>query len=289
MRPYILLGMLALAGCGGGGSYTPPGDTTAPPPPPPPPPPPAAELYALDLDTGTHSTVSSVTLTPNRIVFRRIAGEAPLSSVDALDETGQDDATASQTVAACWLAVHEVTQAQWTKLAAFSPANATPWAAYASDGALGGATAIAADKPAFGVSWTALGAVLTAWNTGASRTDVRVPTAREWEFACRSGAATATRYAWGASEDPAVATLHALVRETRTSTGPATCGSRQANTLGFFDLTGNVWEWVDGASPELRGGSWFDNLRSAASGNRQAMEASAAYPTAGVRLVLELP
>lgn len=281
---------LSLAGCGGGGgNYTPPATGGGTPPPPPPP---TKSFVALKLSDGTTVTSDAPpALDASHIIFRKISGTAPLSLVDAVDESGLHEATGSATVAVCYISTHEVTQAQWGSLAAFAPTYAAPWTPYSTDAALGGAAAVSANKPVFGVSWTALQAVLTSWNAGTpGSTTLRAPTPNEWEFACRGGATTATRYHWGSSEDPATAGTYALVRQTRTAAGPGTCGQRSSNALNLYDMSGNVWEWVyDGTTASLRGGSWSDNLRSAASGNSQAMAPDVPYPTAGVRLILELP
>ncbi len=66
----------------------------------------------------------------------------------------------------------------------------------------------------------------------------RLPTVAEWEYACRSGAATSRYY--GSSTD-------LLERYARCSNASQSrtlpCGSLLPNDLGLSDMLGNVWEW----------------------------------------------
>jgi formylglycine-generating enzyme required for sulfatase activity len=144
----------------------------------------------------------------------------------------------------------------------------------------------------------------------------RLPTEKEWEYACRAG--TTTAYSWGDVPDCSLAMYaNTPKRHGECSAyyqsiglpvnGPAPVGSFPPNPWGFFDMHGNVWEWCQdeytddirdpgvntydllSARPRVRrGGSWYLYGRYMRSANRTYAHPGARLQTTGFRLVIEV-
>lgn len=88
----------------------------------------------------------------------------------------------------------------------------------------------------------------------------RLPTSDEWVVAC--GGLEGSAYAYGNNFDPNLA----RVGRKNWTDGPKAVMSFGKNKAGLYDMSGNVWEWVDDAGAErgmqkVYGGSWTDGPR----------------------------
>jgi len=145
----------------------------------------------------------------------------------------------------------------------------------------------------------------------------RLPTEEEWEYVCRAG--TTTAYSFGDTIDCtkamfgnnslkcAVCISHSKDRGFQLDM-PAPVKRYPPNPWGFYDMHGNVWEWVadayhgyltdeDGflSSTEIvsgtrvkRGGSWFMYGYYCRSANRAWAHPASKLKTTGFRVVLEV-
>lgn len=125
----------------------------------------------------------------------------------------------------------------------------------------------------------------------------RLPSEAEWEFAVRAG--QTAEWFWGA--DSLLASQYAIWDGTRVQ---SSC-SQKPNTLGIYDLAGNLWEWTENnysvytgsnlvldsiaqISKVIRGGSWKENsLQALRSANRQFAQKTESFDNVGFRLVLK--
>ena len=133
-------------------------------------------------------------------------------------------------------------------------------------------------RPVDSVSWNKCQAFITKLNqlTGKS---YRLPTEAEWEYAARGGANSTYSYFYSGSN-----TINNVAWYSSNSGNTThTVGTKQANALGIFDMSGNVREWCNdlygdysntavtnplgansGSTRVIRGGSWLyygDNCR----------------------------
>ena len=167
------------------------------------------------------------------------------------DENPTHSVTLTQ---AFYLGRYELTQGQWVAKMVSNPSS---FQGYPDS----------VNRPVEQVTWSAAQDYVRV-------TGMRLPSEAEWEFACRAG--TTTAFNNGSNADSTAANVAWYVENSGGQTHAV--GNKAANALGFYDMTGNVWEWVNdwydssyysmspstnpggpvsGTTRVLRGGSWY--------------------------------
>ena len=186
---------------------------------------------------------------------------------------------------AFYLGRYEVTQSQWVARMGSNPSRFQGQ----SDSAI---------RPVEQVSWNAVEGYLSA-------TGFRLPTEAEWEYACRAGTQTPFHsgpgFPNGTTDNNLVSQIAWFYCNDGCTTKPV--GGKAANAFGFYDMLGNVWEWVndwygrytsaaqtDPTGPAsasyrvIRGGSWDSDAINARSSTRSQDSPRYANSTFGFRV-----
>ena len=178
----------------------------------------------------------------------------------------------------------EITQAQWKTIMGSNPSD------FANCGG---------NCPVEQVSWNDAKQFIQKLNARTGK-QYRLPTEAEWEYACRAGA---HQEYCGSDDDERVAWYGGFFG------GTHAVAAKQANAWGLYDMSGNVWEWVedsyhdnyngapndgsawqgDGAERVLRGGSWSDIPQGGRAAFRIRLEPAYSDFMIGFRLARTLP
>ena len=176
----------------------------------------------------------------NGVEIEMIAVEGGTFTMGATSEQGSDadddeSPTHSVTLSGFYIGKTEVTQAQWKAVMGSNPSS------FKGD-----------EMPVENVSWNDCQTFITKLNQLTGK-KFRLPTEAEWEYAARGGKSSkgykyagsnyATDVAWYGSNSG-------------DKTHPV--GTKQANELGLYDMSGNVWEWCQ---------DWYDSYSSSAQTN----------------------
>lgn len=187
----------------------------------------------------------------------------------------------------------EVTFGNWDACAAHGGC-----AGHVSDGGFG-----RGEQPAINVTWDDA-KQYAAWLSDITGEPYRLLSEAEYEYAARGGAKTA--YPWGEEVGTGQANCIGCGGQWN-GKQPAPVGSFAANAFGLYDMSGNVWEWVedcahknyngapkDGSAWEeagskcggrvARGGTWNALPPSARSGSRLLITPASLYFNLGFRV-----
>lgn len=194
-----------------------------------------------------------------------------LDSVHFKNSMGENDVLLST----FYIGRHEVTQELYYKVTGLKPALNKPDEYNAETKKwFKNQDKIKPKHPVEGVSWFDAQAFIDSLNklTGLH---FRLPTEAEWEYAARggifnspypyAGSRNIDRVAWFHYEDPR------MINTSRVSTERV--GLKQANTLGLYDMTGNVAEWCsDWFSPTYyQTKTFFTNPKGPDKGEKKAI------------------
>jgi formylglycine-generating enzyme required for sulfatase activity len=182
-----------------------------------------------------------------------------------------------------YIGKYEVTQGQWKAIMGNNPSS------FSSCGD---------NCPVEQVSWNDAQDFINRLNQKTGK-NYKLPTEAEWEYAAKSGGKS-EKYSGGNDID----SVAWYDKNSGSKTHPV--GTKQPNGLGLYDMSGNVWEWVNdwydkdyyknspkdnpkgpgsGTNRVLRGGSWYDDARHSRAANRSGLDLGGRGSDLGFRLV----
>jgi formylglycine-generating enzyme required for sulfatase activity/tRNA A-37 threonylcarbamoyl transferase component Bud32 len=187
------------------------------------------------------------------------------------------------TLSPFYIGKYEVTQVQWREVMGSNP---SPF--------------VSCDEcPVGGVSWDDVQDYIRKLNAETGK-QYRLPTEAEWEFAARGGNRS-NSYTYSGSNDLQAVAWFNDNAESKTHI----VGQKQANELGIYDMSGNVWEWCNdwfgdygsdlvtnpkgsgnGDYRVLRGGGWYNDAQSCRASFRLRSAPDYRSDCYGFRLVL---
>jgi formylglycine-generating enzyme required for sulfatase activity len=193
----------------------------------------------------------------------------------------------SVTLSSFLIGKYEITQSQWKAVMGNTPSY----------------SAHCDNCPVNNVSWDDIKVFISKLNRKTGK-NYRLPTEAEWEYAARGGSKS-KGYKYSGSND-----LNSVAwYDKNDNNKPHAVGSKNANELGIYDMSGNVWEWCSDWSGDydakaatnpkgalgknetshiVRGGSWFYEAWSCHVALRDAYDPKEARGQIGFRLVLSL-
>jgi formylglycine-generating enzyme len=181
---------------------------------------------------------------------------------------------------------YEVTQGEWEKVMGNNPSISQKGSRY----------------PVESVSWDDAQMFISKLNKQTGK-QYRLPTEAEWEYAAQS---CGQQEQWSGTNEKSRLKEYAWYKDNSGKTTPEV-GTRSANGLGLYDMSGNVFEWVNDwygenyyqSSPETnpkgpssgsyrvnRGGSWGNSPGDARAAERNSNSPGNANGSLGFRLVL---
>jgi len=215
---------------------------------------------------------------------------------DSFKEGEDDERLHEVCVSDFYLGKYEVTQEEWEKVMGNNPSDFER-----------------ANNPVENMSWNDIQDFLGKLNAQ-SDGKYRLPTEAEWEYACREGG---KKVKFGNGKDildPREANFngsankesYSVQGKNRQRTTPV--GSFAPNALGLYDMSGNVWEWVQdwygdypskkqtnptgpsgGSNRVYRGGSWLFYPRTLRCAYRDSRYPSGSHNLLGFRLLRTAP